>query len=161
MTLPVWWLYQSIIKCCAATAHRGWHHIFTHVHSSLVCQGLTNGGRAAGDEFQRTVGAFFAIYWLFRSSDHTWWRWKGNEMSRDLILYSVISWCRESIQKGASPWAAWDRGTDQVTGGLVTMAQFEPCNNFRQMRCLDTVTLPSILTVLHLMELPWQIDRII
>eukprot|EP00435_Cladocopium_sp_Y103_P063178 s15_g24.t1 len=29
-------------------------------------EGLTTGGRAAGDEFQRTMGAFFAIYWLFR-----------------------------------------------------------------------------------------------
>ncbi|CAE7559153.1 unnamed protein product [Symbiodinium sp. KB8] len=26
------------------------------------------GGRVAGDEFQRTIGAFFAIYWLLRSS---------------------------------------------------------------------------------------------
>ena len=29
---------------------------------------LTSSGRAAGDEFQRTMGAFFAIYWLFRPS---------------------------------------------------------------------------------------------
>lgn len=29
-------------------------------------EGLATGGRAAGDEFQRTMGAFFAIYWLFR-----------------------------------------------------------------------------------------------
>ena len=26
------------------------------------------GGRVAGDEFQRTIGAFFAIYWLVRQS---------------------------------------------------------------------------------------------
>ena len=45
------------------------------IHSMLVvslptsgadlCQVLY-GGRVAGDEFQRTVGAFFAIYWLLR-----------------------------------------------------------------------------------------------
>ena len=27
------------------------------------------GGRVAGDEFQRTIGAFFAIYWLLRCGD--------------------------------------------------------------------------------------------
>lgn len=98
MTLPVWRLYQSVITCCAAIA--SWrltsHFVKTHVHSSLVCQGLTTGGRAAGDEFQRTVGAFFAIYWLFRSLDHTWWRWRGNEMSRNLILVPLLDAAKAS-----------------------------------------------------------------
>ena len=166
MALPVWRLYQSIITCCAAIAHRVSCENSCSLVSALPGPHNRRKGRRRRISTDRGSILRHLLAVPFLGSYLVEMKGKLNEMSKNLIrnsiyiyvyIYSAITWCCESIPNGNLFLGSMG---SEITGGLVTMAQFKPFDNFRQMRCLDTMTVPCFLTVLQLLELPWQIDCI-
>lgn len=156
---------RANVLCCNCASSFLWKLMFTRLWFARASQPAEGPQETNfnGPWEHSSPSTGCSVPWIILGGDEREIKWNEQKFDSEFYLYiyiyiySAITWCCESIPNGNLFLGSMG---SEITGGLVTMAQFKPFDNFRQMRCLDTMTVPCFLTVQQLLELPWQIDRI-